>query len=94
MDRQLMQAKRVLYDRLSAQNLLLSRRVKEAFLRVPREMFLPERLQGQAYLDTPLPIGNEQTISAPHMCVMMLESLDLMPGMKILEIGTSRGRER
>jgi protein-L-isoaspartate(D-aspartate) O-methyltransferase len=91
MDPKMLDAKRRLFKRLVGQGVLLSRAVKEAFLRVPREAFLPAEVQHQAYADTPLPIGWRQTISAPHMCVMMLESLDLKPGLKLLEIGTGSG---
>jgi protein-L-isoaspartate(D-aspartate) O-methyltransferase len=65
--------------------------VLEAMERVPRHEFLPEALAELAYQDTPLPIGEGQTISAPHMVGMMLEALDLRPGMKVLEIGTGSG---
>jgi len=59
--------------------------------RVPREEFLPEDLRDDAYVDTPLPIGEGQTISAPHMVAIMAEQLDLKEGMKILEIGAGSG---
>ncbi|MEI8003524.1 MAG: protein-L-isoaspartate O-methyltransferase, partial [Methanothrix sp.] len=39
--------------------------VISALSRVPREFFVPEALQSRAYDDTPLPIGLNQTISAP-----------------------------
>ena len=38
-----------------------------------------------------MPIDKGQTISAPHMCIMMLEALELTAGQKILEIGTGSG---
>ena len=63
----------------------------QAFLQVPRERFLPSNVQKSAYLDVPLPIDKGQTISAPHMCIMMLEALELTIGQKILEIGTGSG---
>jgi len=59
--------------------------------KVPREMFLPMSLGDQAYLDTPLPIGYGQTISAPHMCAILCEHLDLREGQKVLEVGTGSG---
>ncbi|NHJ02852.1 MAG: protein-L-isoaspartate(D-aspartate) O-methyltransferase [Candidatus Heimdallarchaeota archaeon] len=63
-----------------------------AFRQVPRELFLPENMVSSAYSDHPLPLMNTgQTISAPHMTVMILEYLDLKPGMKILEIGAGSG---
>ncbi len=65
--------------------------VEAAMLRVPREEFLPESIRDDAYVDTPLPIGDRQTISAPHMVAIMVEHLDLRPGMKVLEIGAGSG---
>ncbi|MDQ1261262.1 MAG: Protein-L-isoaspartate O-methyltransferase [Euryarchaeota archaeon] len=62
-----------------------------AMSRVPRELFLPAALQSRAYDDTPLPIGLNQTISAPHMVAIMCDLLDLQPGMTVLEVGGGSG---
>jgi protein-L-isoaspartate(D-aspartate) O-methyltransferase len=70
---------------------LHSQKVKEALQRVPREEFVPEDKRSYAHMDTPLPIGKGQTISAPHMVAILCEEMDLEPGMKILEIGTGYG---
>jgi len=43
------------------------RRVIEAIRQVPRHLFIPEALEGQAYGDGALPIGEGQTISQPYM---------------------------
>lgn len=53
---------------LQAEGFIKTERVKKAFLRVRRELFVPEDLREQAYDDIPLPIGRGQTISAPHGC--------------------------
>ncbi|MDI6707571.1 MAG: protein-L-isoaspartate O-methyltransferase [Candidatus Thermoplasmatota archaeon] len=63
----------------------------EAISVVPRHLFVPERVRAQAYEDYPLEIGLGQTISAPHMVAIMLESLELRKGHKVLEIGTGLG---
>lgn len=65
--------------------------VEQAFLAVPREMFVPEDVKEYAYADSPLEIGNGQTISAPHMVAIMVEALDIKKGQKILEIGAGSG---
>lgn len=65
--------------------------VKQAFLTVPREEFIPDFLKNYSYVDTPLDIGNGQTISAPHMVAIMCEALDIKKSQKILEIGTGSG---
>ncbi|MFX0169975.1 MAG: protein-L-isoaspartate(D-aspartate) O-methyltransferase [Candidatus Hodarchaeota archaeon] len=62
-----------------------------AYRAVPRELFLPDHLVQDAYLDTPLPIGEGQTISAIHMCLIYLEYLQLEEGMKVLEVGGGSG---
>ena len=68
-----------------------SKKVIDAFMRVPRELFVPPKLKDYAYSDTPLPIGFGQTISAIHMVLLMCELLDLEPGHKVLEIGSGSG---
>lgn len=70
---------------------MTSEAVEKAMRRVPREEFLPQDIRDEAYIDSPLPIGEGQTISAPHMVAIMAEQLDLSPGQKILEIGAGSG---
>ena len=66
-------------------------RVLEALRTVPRHRFVPPALQDQAYADTPLPIGSEQTISQPYIVAYMTEALRLPPDAVVLEIGTGSG---
>jgi protein-L-isoaspartate(D-aspartate) O-methyltransferase len=66
-------------------------RVIEAMGRVPREFFIPESIRSMAYEDHPLPIGEGQTISAPHMVAIMCDVLDLREGMRVLDVGTGSG---
>ena len=80
-----------LVDSLLRREYIRSPLVENAMRRVPREEFLPEALRDEAYIDSPLPIGDGQTISAPHMVAIMAEQLDLAPGMKVLEIGSGSG---
>jgi protein-L-isoaspartate(D-aspartate) O-methyltransferase len=65
--------------------------IEKAFLKIPREMFIPESQKNYAYIDTPLKIGYGQTISAPHMVAIMCEELSIDKGQKILEIGAGSG---
>jgi dihydrofolate reductase len=51
-------------------------RIIEAFRTVPRELFVPEHLQGHAYDDRPLPLLDAQTISQPTMVAIMLDALN------------------
>ncbi|MUV87636.1 protein-L-isoaspartate O-methyltransferase [Natronomonas sp. CBA1123] len=63
----------------------------EALKAVPRHEFVPPERQGSAYADRPLPIGNDQTVSAPHMVGIMCDRLALSKGEAVLEIGTGCG---
>ena len=80
-----------LVRRLQNSGYLRSDEVERAVRTVPREEFVHPSTKGQAYRDSPLSIGLGQTISAPHMCVIMCESLNLEPGLKILEVGAGSG---
>ncbi|ADD05714.1 protein-L-isoaspartate O-methyltransferase [Natrialba magadii ATCC 43099] len=66
-------------------------RVLDALESVPRHEFVPADRRGNAYADRPLPIGDGQTISAPHMVAIMADRLALEPGDEVLEIGTGCG---
>ena len=66
-------------------------RVLEAMRRVPRHELVPENVQRHAYEDRPLPITNDKTISQPYIVAAMTEAAKLLPGDKVLEIGTGSG---
>lgn len=83
--------KEVLIERLKRYGYIKSKRVEQAFMSTPRELFVPEHLRDCAYADTPLEIGNGQTISAPHMIAIMCEALDLKQRQKVLEVGAGSG---
>lgn len=68
-----------------------SAEVIEAMEAVPRELFVLPNNKKHAYIDTPLSIGSGQTISAPHMVGIMLEELELEPGLRVLEVGAGSG---
>jgi protein-L-isoaspartate(D-aspartate) O-methyltransferase len=65
--------------------------VLAAFRRVPRHLFVAPAWGDRAYEDMPLPIGNQQTISQPYMVALMTEALTLVPGDRVLEVGTGSG---
>jgi protein-L-isoaspartate(D-aspartate) O-methyltransferase len=67
------------------------RRVIEAMLAVPRHVFVEEAMAAQAYSDSPLPIGDKQTISQPYIVAFMSELLQLIGTEKVLELGTGSG---
>jgi protein-L-isoaspartate(D-aspartate) O-methyltransferase len=86
-----LQERKRMVDRLHIEGYIKNDKIKEAFLTVPRERFIPNAKRRNAYVDTPLEIGNGQTISAPHMVAIMCEALDLIEGQKVLEIGAGSG---
>jgi protein-L-isoaspartate(D-aspartate) O-methyltransferase len=66
-------------------------RVIDAMLKVPRHRFVEEALGSMAYSDSPLPIGDKQTISQPYMVGLMSEALQLKGDESVLEVGTGSG---
>jgi len=67
------------------------KKVIETMLKVPRHLFLNKDQWDHAYDDSPLPIGNGQTISQPYIVALMTENLKLSGNEKVLEIGTGSG---
>jgi protein-L-isoaspartate(D-aspartate) O-methyltransferase len=65
--------------------------VLQAVQKVPRHVFVPESVRHRAYEDSPLPIGNGQTISQPLVQATYLQALKLTGYEKVLEIGTGSG---
>jgi protein-L-isoaspartate(D-aspartate) O-methyltransferase len=66
-------------------------KVLETIRKVPRELFLSDDLVERAYEDNALPISCGQTISQPYTVAFMTSLLDVLPGSRILEIGTGCG---
>ncbi|MEM3769866.1 MAG: hypothetical protein QXG76_01590 [Candidatus Bathyarchaeia archaeon] len=62
-----------LIENLIKEGVLRSQKVIKAMRKVPRTKFLPENMRSYSTVDTPLPIGFGQTVSAPH-------SLGFQPG--------------
>jgi protein-L-isoaspartate(D-aspartate) O-methyltransferase len=69
----------------------LDPRVMTAIGQVPRHEFVPEALRDVAYINRPLPIGHEQTISQPYIVAIMTDLLGVFEGGRVLEVGTGSG---
>ncbi|HEV2761931.1 MAG TPA: protein-L-isoaspartate(D-aspartate) O-methyltransferase [Pyrinomonadaceae bacterium] len=78
-------------ERLRTHYRIADGRVLEAMRRVPRHLFVPEALQGNAYGDHALPIAANQTISQPYIVARMTELLELDEHSRVLEIGAGSG---
>lgn len=63
----------------------------KAMRKVPRHLFVPASIAGQAYNDWPLPIGYNQTISQPFIVAYMTELSRPAKNKRALEIGTGSG---
>lgn len=84
-------ARAKMVDRQLMERGVANRRVLDAFREVPREAFIAEELAERAYEDTPLPIGEEQTISQPYIVAVTVEALALSGTERVLEVGTGSG---
>ena len=66
-------------------------RVLKVMAEIPREEFIPQSYQSQAYADGPLPIGMGQTVSQPYIVALMTQELLVSRDCEVLEIGTGSG---
>lgn len=83
-----------LLDRLEQGGRYSDPRIRRAFEKHPRWSFLPKEIRGSrraAVQDKPVAIGDNQTISAPHMVAILLDRADLQPGHRCLEVGAGSG---
>ena len=70
---------------------VLDQRVLDALTVVPREAFAPDAYRDVALADVDIPIGQGQYMAAPKLVGRMIQSLNLEPGHRVLEIGTGSG---
>ena len=83
------------HDRMIAEQLIPrgidDERVLAAMRKVKRHLYVPADQRQRAYLDGPLPIGHDQTISQPYIVAIMTQVLKPVATDKVLEIGTGSG---
>jgi len=91
--REMIAAIRVIAKHLIAEigKTALDDRVVRAMAKVPRHEFVPIEVQPYAYLNRPLPIGFDKTISQPLMVAVMTDLLEPKADDAVLEIGTGLG---
>jgi protein-L-isoaspartate(D-aspartate) O-methyltransferase len=80
-----------LINEMLVSGVLKSENIIDAFRLVDRKHFVPQRVLEYAYIDAPLSIGNDQTISQPSTVAFMLELLGVHEGDKVLDIGSGSG---
>jgi len=71
-----MESKQELIDSMILRGMLDSPHIIDAFREVDRKYFVPKSFEDHIYIDAPLPIGNNQTISQPSTVAFMLEKLE------------------
>lgn len=74
-------------------NKVTDERVIDAFLRIRRELFVPEVLRGVAYVDDDLPIGNGRHLMRPMLAARLLQALAPAARDTALVVGAGVGYE-
>ena len=90
MDSEQLLRERMVREQIEARG-VKNHRVLEAMRKVPRHLFIPEAYHNMAYEDTPVPIGEGQTISQPYIVAYMTDALKIKPTDRVLEVGTGSG---
>ena len=80
-----------LIKNLIESGVLKSKKIIEAFEKIPRHLFVKKEYLRHAYSDIPLPTAKGQTISQPYTIAIMTEALNPKLGEKILELGAGSG---
>ncbi len=86
-----METKQELIDAMIFSDMLKSPQIIDAFREIDRKYFVPASFSDHIYIDAPLPIGNNQTISQPSTVAFMLEHLAAQEGDMVLDIGSGSG---
>src|ERR1700704_1629222 len=66
-------------------------RVLGAFLELPRELFVPDRLRGVAYVDEDIPLGGGRYLMEPMVMARLVQLAAIKTADSVLEIGTGTG---
>lgn len=70
---------------------IANKNVLAAIAKIPRHLFLDSSFENFAYKDQAFPILADQTISQPYTVAYQSQLLEIVPGDKVLEIGTGSG---
>ncbi len=83
--------RRELVESLERSGYIKDHVVRDAMVKVRRELFVPPERARSAYLDISIPIPGEVVVSSPHLHSIVLSALKLRPGDSVLEIGAGSG---
>ena len=76
---------------------ITDRRIMRALQALPREAFAPDDTRSIAYMDQDLPVGlagtgaRRRALLSPRVLARLLQTLEIGPGDRVLEIGTATG---
>lgn len=70
---------------------VLDQRILDLLMRVRREDFVPEAYRGQAFVDMEIPLDDDAVMWPPRLEARALQSLDIQPFERVLEVGTGSG---
>lgn len=96
-DADIQKYQQALVEQLKKANIFKTVPVEQAFLKVPRHLFLPDEPLDKVYSDVAIVVKRGEkgqwisSSSQPAIMAIMLEQLDLKPGQRVLEIGTGTG---
>src|SRR5713226_5472809 len=74
-------------------NKVTDERVLAAFMRIRRELFVPERLRGVAYVDDNLPLGGGRYLMNPMVAARLIQAMTVEPKESTLVVGAGVGYE-
>jgi len=70
---------------------VLDQRILNLLMRMRREDFVPEAYRGLAFVDMEIPLGDEAVMWPPRLEARAVQSLDIQPFERVLEVGTGSG---
>jgi protein-L-isoaspartate(D-aspartate) O-methyltransferase len=82
--------KKMIDEQIAARG-ITEKRLLNAFSKVERHLFVKSEFRKDAYKDSPLDIGEGQTISEPYIVAIMTYAVAPGKDKKVLEIGTGSG---
>ncbi len=88
---QLFRQRQEMVDQQLAGRDITDERVLDVMRYLPRHVFVLPAYQNRAYDDSPVEIGNGQTISQPYMVAWMTQLLDIRDEHRVLDVGTGSG---
>jgi protein-L-isoaspartate(D-aspartate) O-methyltransferase len=84
-------ARKCMVDSQIRPNRVTDPRILSAMRNLPRERFLPARVQSLAYADEDVPLGNGRYMMEPMVLARLLQAASLLDGERVLVIGAGTG---